>query len=235
MEKLEPVPAESARQPSLRERKFARTKQSLLKAAVERLRHKRLEEITVKELCEQAEVSEATFFNYFARKEDLLAYFIQLLIIQLNYRAQNVTGTDGGLAFIDAVFDQAAERLQAQPRMIMEVIAYMAQQPQPQRCPKQREWPELTLAERLQAFPGCQGIECLPELCLEDLFRPALDRAIARGELAPSIDREATLLSLLSTFLGVPLWLGVERPERLGAAYRRQLNLLWAGLRALRG
>lgn len=234
MEKPESA-SEVVRQPSLRERKFARTKQALLKAAVERLRHKRLDQITVKELCEEVEVSEATFFNYFARKEDLLAYFIQLLIIQLNYRAQSVTGKDGGLGFIDAVFDHAAQRLQEHPRMIMEVIAYMAQQPHPQRCPKQREWPELTLAERLQAFPDCHGIECLPELCLEDLFGPALDRAVDGGELSPNIDREATLLSLLSTFLGVPLWLGVERPERLGAAYRRQLNLLWAGLRGLRG
>jgi AcrR family transcriptional regulator len=234
MEKPASVPDEPARQPSLRERKFARTKQALLNAAVEGLRSKRLEEITVKELCEAAEVSEATFFNYFARKEDLLAYFIQLWIIQMSYRAQTATGTDGGLAFIDSVFEHAAQRLQEHPRMIMEIIAYMAQQPHPQRCPKQREWPDLTLAERLQAFPDCRGIECLPELCLEDLFGPALDRAIQRGELTSTVDREATLLALLSTFLGVPLWLGVERPERLGAAYRRQLNLLWAGLRALR-
>jgi hypothetical protein len=46
------------------------------------------------------------------------------------------------------------------------------------------------------------------------------------------VDVDAAVLALLSILFGVPLWLGLEHPERIGPAYRRQLKLLWAGLRA---
>jgi AcrR family transcriptional regulator len=229
---VESVPESSRPQLSLRERKFARTKHALLRAAIERLRTKRLDEIPVKELCEQVEVSEATFFNYFPKKEDLLRYFFQIWVIELNWHARNSTGKEAGLDFVESIFDYAAAQLSDHPRLMMEIIAYMAQQPAPARCPIERGHSELTIAERLQALPECNGVECVPELCLGDLFRHPLELARSRGELAASADIDAAVLALLSIFFGVPLWLGLDQPERLGPAYRRQLRLLWAGVRA---
>lgn len=63
----------SLAQLSLREKKYAKTKLALLDAATERIGEKTFDAISVKELCEQAEVSEATFFNYFPKKQDLLS------------------------------------------------------------------------------------------------------------------------------------------------------------------
>ncbi len=59
---------------SLREIKHARTKIALMKAFIEHLRHSSFEDISVKDACKRAEISEGTFFNYFPGKIDYLLY-----------------------------------------------------------------------------------------------------------------------------------------------------------------
>jgi AcrR family transcriptional regulator len=179
-------PESSRRQISLRERKFARTKHALLQAALERLRDKRLDEIPVKDLCEQVEVSEATFFNYFPKKEDLLRYYMQILTLDLVWHARNRAGDDAGLEYIEAVFERAAKEFGEHPRLMLEIIAFMAQQPDPANCPKNSDQPDLSLAERLQALPNRAGVENVPEVCFEDLVRPPIERAVHRGERGSS-------------------------------------------------
>src|SRR5687767_9779494 len=119
---------------SLRERKFAKTKLALLQAALNRLKTKRLSEITVKELCEEVQVSEATFFNYFPKKDDLLHYFIQIWTLEVLVYARDSAGADAGLSFVERVFDYAGRQLAEHPRTMLEIIAYMALDPQPGRC-----------------------------------------------------------------------------------------------------
>jgi AcrR family transcriptional regulator len=218
-------------QPTLRERKFARTKHTLLRAAVERMRHKRLDDITVKELCEDVEVSEATFFNYFPKKEDLLVYFMQLFTLEVSGHARRSAGEGSGVSFIEEVFHYTARRVAEHPRVMLEVIAQMARS-QPSEAPGPHRPPPLTLAERLQAFPDNEGATGVPELSLEEVLRGPLERAIERGELPPSVEVPTALLTLVSTLFGVVLWLAPDQPERVVSAYDRQLKLVWAGLRA---
>ena len=71
------------KKPGLRERKFARTRLKLAQALVKRLQQASLEEIVVRDLCDDVEISEATFFNYFPRKLDLLDYYTQLWMLEL--------------------------------------------------------------------------------------------------------------------------------------------------------
>lgn len=215
--------------PSLRERKCARTKHALLRAALERLREKHLDEITVKELCEDVEVCEATFFNYFRKKTDLLHYFVQVWTLEVLHHAQAAAGADSGVAFIEAIFEYTGNKLANHPRVMLELIAHMASNPHSGECQARAE---LSVAEMMEALPSWQDVECLPELNTPFLFRPALQRAMDRGELPAGLDIEETVLALLSVFFGVPLCLGAPSPERITAAYRHQLKLIWAGLRA---
>jgi hypothetical protein len=94
-----------------------------------------------------------------------------------------------------------------------------------------QSWGSLTTAEKLQAFPELAGAGCCIERGLPEIFRPALERAVAKKELPAHVDLDAALVALLSTFFGVPLWMGQEEPNRIRPAYRRQLQLIWAGLR----
>jgi AcrR family transcriptional regulator len=215
---------------SLRERKFAKTKLALLQAALDRMKTKRLSDITVKELCEEVQVSEATFFNYFPKKEDLLHYFIKIWTLEVLFYARDAAGPEAGLSFVEHVFDFTGRELAEHPRPMLEIIAQMAVDPHRTGCEASRQ--ALSLAERLQALPACGDVECLPELKLPELFRPPLERAVQRGELPASLDIETAVFGLLSIFFGVPLLLGCREPERMPTMYEQQLRLLWAGLRA---
>ena len=216
---------------SLRERKFARTKLALLQTAIEKLRDKPLSDITVKELCEEVQICEATFFNYFPKKDDLLHYFIRIWTLEVTLDARNAVGEGAGLAFVEHVFHSTGRELAEHPRIMQEIIGHMALDPHQASCDGGGE---LTLAECRQAFPDVKCVKSLPDVHLEHVFRPALERAIELGELPAGADLDAAVLGLISTFFGVPLWLCCNEPERIQQAYHDQLALLWAGLGARR-
>jgi len=214
---------------SLRERKFARTRLALAEAAARHLENAPLESLSVKTLCQQAEVSEATFFNYFPRKDDLVVYLDTLWALELSWYGLQAAARENGLAVIDAVFRHAAMQIKQKPGLMGEIIAWHACS----RAPAQR--PEITLAERTLAFPELAGIETTPRGGLESLLRGALQQAIDQGELPGNTLLPTAMVALVSIFYGVPLAIQHSNPAGIGLMYRQQLALLWAGLRAVAG
>jgi len=59
---------------SRRERKKTETRRRIFEAAIDLFRARGVEETTVDEITERADVGRGTFFNYFPRKEAVLAY-----------------------------------------------------------------------------------------------------------------------------------------------------------------
>lgn len=229
--KQEPVchGATEERTISLRARKCAKTKLALVWAAVARLGDKRFDEITVKELCEEAEVSEATFFNYFRKKDDLLLCYLQIWSVELALQAGEYAEPGRGISFIEEVFQRAGEQLRRNPTLVHELLGHVTRFPNRLLCAEQSL---LSPAEWARALPRAPEELCASIRGLPDLFRPALERAVEERELAPTLDQEAALLALLNTFIGVPRWMSDQTAETISAAYRRQLRLLWAGMRA---
>jgi len=209
----------------LRERKTARLKVGLAETLVELLEQRPLEEISIREICEAHEISEATFFNYYPRKQDVLGYFIQLWRLEMSWVAQQAA-TVSGLEAIDAIFEHASGQLAQFPAFMGEMLAYQA---------RLRDWPqgvEIGLAERLQAFPELEGIESLTPEGLESIFSGLVGRAIEQGELPQGTDREAVILALVSLFFGVPMQMRLYEPERIAELYEKELQLLWRGVQA---
>lgn len=58
-----------------RERKAAETRERIFRAAIELFACRGLSNVTVEQITERADVGKGTFFNYFAGKEEVLAYF----------------------------------------------------------------------------------------------------------------------------------------------------------------
>lgn len=210
----------------LRERKLARTKLRLLGAALNALKERPLESIPVRELCDAVPISEASFFNYFPRKTDLLTYYVQLWSLEMGWHAGRLAADAGGLAAIEAVFALTGRQVRERPGVMSEIIAEQV------RMTERPAFEEVTVAERLLAFPDLEGIEEVTGVGLEELLPPLVDRAIAGGQLPGSTDAAAVLAALGAIFFGVPVYHRRLDPDRVAAAYGTQLELLWTGLRA---
>jgi AcrR family transcriptional regulator len=213
--------------PTLRERKFARTRLSLAEAATRHLEAASFESLSVKTLCERVQISEATFFNYFPKKEDLIIYLDRLWTLELNWYGRQAAQQQKGLAVIEALFRYTSIQIQKKPGLMGEIIAHEA------RARERSQGMEITLAERLMAFSDLAGIEDLPDDSLESLLRNALQDAIDQGDLPVNTAIAAAMVALVSIFYGVPLAMQHANPAAIGAMYRQQLALLWAGLRAV--
>lgn len=213
---------------SRRERKLAQTRLGLLQALLERLEARPLEAIGVKELCDAVDISEASFFNHFPSKRDLLVYHVQLWSVEAAWHARQAA-RQGPRAAIQAVFRFTGQEASRHPRVMAEVIAFQARLFEP---PRPRP---LTRAERLLAFPALEGGEAVEALGMEEVLLPYIGEAIARGELPQKLEPRTALLALASVFFGVPLILGPRAPRAIEAAYLQQLELVWRGLRGLAG
>lgn len=217
------------RRPSLRERKFAKTRLALAEAASHHLEAASFETLSVKSLCERVQISEATFFNYFPKKEDLIVYLDRLWALELNWYGQQAMQQHQGLAVIDALFRYTSIQIQKKPGLMGEIIAHEA------RSRTRHRSPEITVAERMLAFSDLDGIVDTPDDNLEGLLRGSLQTAIEQGELPENIAMSAAMVGLVSIFYGVPLALQHSNPAAIAAMYRQQLELLWRGLRAAAG
>ena len=215
------------KRPSLRERKFARTRLALAEAVTHHLEVAPFENLSVKALCERVQISEATFFNYFPRKEDLIIYLDRLWTLELNWYGRQASDQQQGLAVIEALFRYTSIQIQKKPGLMGEIIAHEA------RARERHAGPEITPAERMLAFADLGGIETLPDDSLENLLRSSLQAAIDQGELPANTAMAAAMVALVSIFYGVPLAMQHANPAGIGAMYRQQLALLWAGLRAV--
>ena len=215
--------------PSLRERKFARTRLALAEAATNHLEAAAFELLSVKALCDRVQISEATFFNYFPRKEDLIGYLDHLWTLELNWYGQQASEQQQGLAVIDSMFRYTAIQIQKKPGLMGEIIAYEA------RSRERHSGLDITTAERLMAFSDLPGIVELPDYSLESLLRDSLQKAINLGELPENTAMATAMVGMVSIFYGVPLAMQHGNAAGIGAMYRQQLAILWGGLRAVAG
>lgn len=212
--------------PTHRERKAADTRLRLLQALLERIDERPLADIPVKELCHEAGVSPATFFNYFESKYDLVRFFLRLWSVQM---AAIVVGHDADdpLGAIEAIFHTTDAQSEPHPGLLAEIIAHQA------RYPSTGFGPAPTDADLLRAFPDQPELLDVPRQAgLDELLPPLIARAIELGHLPPGTDPDTVLLGVATIFFGA----GVLRRQIPGlpapVAYGAQLRRLWAALRA---
>ena len=108
----------------LRERKKQQTRQRLVAAAVELFDERGFDNVAVAEVARRAEVSEATVFNYFSTKEDLvlggMASFEESIIVAVRVRPAGVSVLR---AFRDFVLQQRGLLAEDDPAAVAPIAA----------------------------------------------------------------------------------------------------------------
>jgi AcrR family transcriptional regulator len=204
----------------LREKKFARVRLAILSAVLQLTQERSLAAISVREICEVAQVAPATFFNYFPTKEDVLVYYMRLWSIPVTLQCRAVAARRSVLDAVVAVFDYTAREMEQFPRLMFEIIAYLAHATEPPHPPT------LTRAERLLAFPDLPGAEEVEPQSIDELFAAQLKQAVRAGELPSSLETEAVALLLKTIFYGVPLATRREGVRAIRRAYHEVLDVL---------
>lgn len=204
----------------LREKKFARVRLAILSVVLQLMKERSLVEISVREICELAQVAPATFFNYFPSKEDVLVYYMRLWSIPVTLQCRAVAAQRTVLDAVVTVFDYTAREMEQYPRLMFEIIAYIAHATEPPRPSS------LTRAERLLAFPDLSGAEDVEPQSIDELFTAQLKQAVHAGELPSSLETEAMALLLKTIFYGVPLATRREGVHTIRRAYHEALEVL---------
>lgn len=205
----------------LRERKYAATKAALLNAVLARLKDQTLESISVKEVCREVQVSETTFFNYFASKQAVILYMVQLWSITAGWEMHQTLAQGGGhLDAICTLFDLTAEQVVQTPGVMGEIVAWQTR--------KRGEviFPPLTRAEYALHFADKAGIEQLEAQGVDQLLGAQLHAALQAGELATDSDLPALALTLMAIFFVTPILLQQGADADVKDTFRRQLQLV---------
>jgi AcrR family transcriptional regulator len=106
----------SSPSPGLRERKKQKTRDTIIKVALDLFAERGYEQTTIAEIADAAEVSPRTIFAYFPSKEDIL--FCDTPVIQERL-AQAVKGRAEGVTALDALRDIIVETLDLGPNELL--------------------------------------------------------------------------------------------------------------------
>ncbi len=212
-----------AQEYSLREKKHARTKIAIMNAFVKRFEDAQYDNISIKEICKDAEVSEGTFFNYFSEKTDIISYYMQMLFIKIIWRAQKAITNGKYLPLINATFDKMSEELD-NTKIVYQIISVLVIQ---KEKPKTLSIPEI---EKKMYFPDFPGIEEIETMFVEDFLRDCLKKAQKNNEFHPDVKLDDILVSLMAIMVGTLVALKFEKIKSKGYHYTRQLQILWNSL-----
>ena len=208
----------------LREKKFAKTKIAIMNAFVERLNTIRFEDISIRDICESVEVSEATFFNYFPKKIDILKYFKQLGTTRIYWHLKLNEDDLTGLEKIYAAFDAIADIIRNSD-FFLELVSTFT---------KEKIYPELidiSDAEKFYAFPDMPQLADKPCMMLDQLFKDLWEETIQQKQISPKMVQENFVIALISLMIGVPLAIRKENFKDLKKYYHEQIDVLLGSYR----
>jgi AcrR family transcriptional regulator len=108
---------------SRRERKKQETRQRLLECAWRLFREKGVDEATIEEITEAADVAKSTFFNYFANKEAVVSEIALWRIEQLGSRVLDAPDVpDGAIARIKLVMQAMADEFSPERELTQHIF-----------------------------------------------------------------------------------------------------------------
>ena len=192
----------------LREKKYATQKLKILDAFDEKLKTKSLSDISVKEIANELDISEMTFFNYFGSKKEVLIYFIELWSLEMQILIEEKEPIES----IYLIFEETAKTIEKNPNLFMEIVSAMA------LYGMAKKDISITKAERILRF----GVDVpYSEGGFFDIIAPLLVHVESSKKRL-----ELVYLALFNTCFAMPLAMKDPRFGSLKERYFEQLDFI---------
>lgn len=185
---------ESLEKFSLRKINYVKTRTTILKTVNNLLREESFDDITVDEICQKAQISRGTFFNYFSTKDHVFHYFLRIFTIKIALRMKE---WDQSLTFeqkLEKIYEWFKEEKQY-PNFLTSFINFIL------KVGEEENEMKLIDAEFVYFFNGITEEEYSEynELTIGKIFEIICKNAKAKGE----IKSEHTEKELSARMLGV--------------------------------
>lgn len=182
----------------LRQIKFVKTRNSVLKATIYLLKEKSFDEITIDEICQRSQISRGTFFNYFSQKSHIFYYYMRIFTIKIMQRMQywekDLTFREQ-MDYIYTWFDEESQF----PNFVSSYIYYLLEDGSSKNNIK------LTEAEFVYFFTGIETQEdynYYNNLTVEGIIKALCVKAKEKGELSAAISDDQGAKVFLALLVG---------------------------------
>jgi AcrR family transcriptional regulator len=204
---------------TLRQKKIAKTKHSLATAFVKKLRTDAFDRISIKDICEETDVSEATFYNYFPQKIDVIAYLLKAKIFKTYWTIKHQEKKLNFPQRIEKTFELFAEEIK-HPNVFSEIFSLVG-------AHKAQMTQSISPEELQYLYPECIDAEKIPVIHLRDFFAELVAEADVQKELPKSVCKKTLVQFLMTILIGVPLSIPLSDFPNIAEIYRNHLSTLW--------
>lgn len=209
---------------SLREKKFAKTKINITFNLIEKLAHTTFDNISIKQICEDIEISEATFYNYFPKKTDIIDYYTSLKLYKHFWCLKKITKDDDTpIQKIRNFFNVWAENIQIP--VFNEVFTFYHKNKQYDHMKT-----AISVSEKITAFPECEGIETIKTKNTVSFFTDQIEEAKKKNLLPKKTDTKKLVLILHIIMHGSAIFSQNDENNTLKDYYETQLNSTFESL-----
>jgi AcrR family transcriptional regulator len=176
----------------LRKINFVKTRTTVLKAVTYLLKEKDFSAITVDEICQRAQISRGTFFNYFSTKDHVFHYFLKIFTVRISLRIKQWTPDMTFEEKVNAIYEWFKEEPQYS-RFVDSYITFLL------NVGEDNNEMKLTDAEFVYFFNGIEEHEYAHynALTLQMIFEKICEEAKQKGEIKAdmSLDEAAHVLT----------------------------------------
>jgi AcrR family transcriptional regulator len=182
-------------------------------------------DIPIRDICEKAEISESTFYNYFPQKIDLINYIVSLYNRRRIFETNNKVSDDDPIKWINVYFENTIDIMIEMENLSNEVLATII---------RERVKPEkiqVTKLEFFYMFPEKENIEAFQSaLTIKECFDEIVEKLVKRDLLKSNIDSIDVSVALKIIMGGIPLISALYGDDKLKSIVRKQISLVLQGV-----
>ncbi|ONI44091.1 TetR family transcriptional regulator [Candidatus Epulonipiscioides gigas] len=185
---------------TLRKINFVKTRTTILNSVKYLLKQKDFSDITVDEICQKAQISRGTFFNYFSTKEHIFNYFLRIFTISLALKIQKWDDNQAFKSKIQQIYTWCKEEKEY-PKFLDSYSSFLLS------VGEEGNEMKLTDAEFVFFFPDIKEAEYdnFNNLTFQKLFEKLCESAKEKNEITfnTSIEELGNIISgiLISSYL----------------------------------